>query len=430
MNGQGDSHISEGTKASGNHMGELLDMLDRESGKCISCGFCDSVCPTYEASGHDPAITARGRAQLGKRLYSDLSSSGTTDLPVMDSFYSCLDCHACLQVCPTGVDAGKVSQLGRRATVTIRDGIRERERPEARMMVAATMKYNNPLGVREECSQWADGVNFDTGSDTYLYTGNMYQLMAFSQSMKGKREKLGSVLTGVASRISSHVPSLIRAGSKSYDESVMGIMAGNLRNIVSILEKSGVSFNYMGPEEPYPGTFLHDLGYEREFTEYARRVASMLHSRGCRRIITVDPHTHELLRDVYPTYVPGFDFEVVYYLDLVDRSLVRHTGEEVVFHEPCHFILSGNSYEVPRKLLSEISDVRMPERSGKRTFCCGGPAELLFADLSEKISNERFRQLKEAGGEKIVTACPICLVNLSKDSSVHDISEMVMQAMP
>lgn len=407
----------------------LIELLGKESGKCISCGFCDSVCPTYEASGYDPAITARGRAQLGKRLFGELKDSGTSALKVSDTFYSCLDCHACVQICPTGVDAGRVSDIGRK--IISMKGVTpgSREKPEAKMIVSATMKYSNPLGVREECALWAEGLEFSGDSETLLFTGNMYQLMAFSEGMKGKREKLGNTISGAASRLSSHFPSLVRAGSRSFDRNIMETMGRNLRNIVALLQGSGVSFGYLGQDEPYSGTFLNDLGYMREFREYAERVTEIFRKHGYRRIITVDPHTFELLRDVYPQYVEGFDFEVVFYMDLLDTSLLRDTGKDVVFHEPCHFALSRNEYNAPLRILSGIANTKLPERSGKRTYCCGGPAELLFGNLSEKISNNRFRQLKETGGESIITSCPICLVNLSKDESVLDISEILVESM-
>lgn len=432
MNGRENSAREDrkGTQTEqGTVIAKLVKQLGEESLKCISCGFCDSVCPTYEESGYDPVITARGRAQLGNRLFQAVSSGERVDFSIGDSFYSCLDCHACLQICPTGVDAGKVSDLGRKLIASGLKIPRGQKRPEGRMIVSATMKYSNPLGVREDCADWADGIKFDRDSDTLLYTGNMYQLMAYSKVLRSRREKMGETVSALASGISAHLPSLLRAGSKTYDPATKGVMDQNLRNIVSLLRRSGIRFGYLGKEEPYPGTFIHDLGYVSEFAKYAAMVSDTFRSHGYRRIITLDPHTFELFRDVYPRYLKDFDFEILYYLDLVDRSLLSPVDGQVAFHEPCHFVLSRNPYNGPGELLSGITEVKHPERSGKKSFCCGGPAELLFGDLSEKVSASRFRQLKETGADRIVTSCPICLVNLSRDSTVFDISEILVQSM-
>jgi len=404
---------------------QLLSLLGEESGKCISCGFCDSVCPTYPSSGYDPIITARGRAQLGKRFFDELNEKGISHLSVSDSFYSCLDCHACVQICPTGVDAGKISHLAKGIIASGKPGMKKSTRPAARMIVAATMKYNNPLGVREKCADWAEGLTFETSTDTLLYTGNMYQLMAYSKSMRKTREFLGESLGDVMSGIASKAPFLLKLSAQKYDEGTMKVMERNLRNIVFLLERSGVKFAYMGKDEPYPGTFLYDLGYLDEFREYANRIHGTLIQYGYRKIITIDPHTYDLLKYVYPRFVDDFRIEVYHYLDFVDSNRIARTDTTTVFHEPCHFVLSSESYKRPMEILSGISKMTLPERSGRKTFCCGGPNELLFGGLSDRVSNMRFRQLKDANAEKIVTACPICYVNLAKDDTVFDISEVI-----
>lgn len=406
----------------------LLHLLGEESEKCISCGFCDSVCPTYPASGYDPIITARGRAQLGKKFFDDLMENGISQLSVSDSFYSCLDCHACVQVCPTGVDAGRVSDLAKGVMASGKSGMKKSTKPISRMIVAATMRYNNPLGVREKCADWADGLTFEKDSDTLLYTGNMYQLMAYSRSMKNTRDAMGEGLSNAMAGMVSRIPSLLKFGTRRYDEEIMAAMQRNLRNIVYLLERSGLKFSYMGKEEPYSGTFLYDLGYVAEFREYANRIHNMFKNSAYRRIITVDPHTYELLKFIYPKFVEDFGLEVYHYLDFMDSTRMTGTGTKTVFHEPCHFVLSAENYNRPKEILSAISKMTLPERSGKRTFCCGGPNELLFGDLSDRISSMRFKQLKEAHAEKIVTACPICYVNLAKDHTVYDISDIIRES--
>lgn len=58
--------------------------------------------------------------------------------------------------------------------------------------------------------------------------------------------------------------------------------------------------------------------------------------------------------------------------------------------------------------------MKLPPRSGRNVFCCGGPDELLFPEMAEKVSEERYRELSEAGNGRIITACPICFSNLKK----------------
>lgn len=378
--------------------------LINEASKCVNCGFCESVCPTLPAADFLPSRGARGRVELAKFMYK------YGEINPVDAFYSCVDCYACLSVCPAGVNAGKVSEIGR--SIIVKNG----RSPEiARMIVKLTMMYKNPLGVMAECSKWAEGLNFDE-NDTLLYTGNMYQLMAYLRKFSDLRKRIGSNEDFMARIIEKH-PSIIKFAKNVYDKQMMEKMSHYLKNIVKILKKNDFKFSYLRDEEPYPGTFIYDLGYEDEFREYAKSVVDLFRKHGFKKIITIDPHTYEILKYIYPKYVK-FDFDVVYYLDIIAREKVK--GRFAV-HTPCHFsrYFSFDAY---------IGDLMDIEAESNPTKCCGGPDELLFPDLALEISSRRFKELK-LKGLPIVTACPICYSNLAKDDSVVDISEIIVDHM-
>ncbi|MEM3206298.1 MAG: (Fe-S)-binding protein [Thermoplasmatales archaeon] len=403
---------------------DLLSDIKAEAEKCVNCGFCESVCPTLPASGFRSMMGARGRVNLGKVFQKDIENKGRSELSVSDSFYSCLDCFACLQVCPAGVNAGKVSEIGREILV---ESGNDMEKPVAKMIVRATAKFLNPLGARERCADWADGLEFDKSSDTLLYTGNMYQLMPYSSNLSKIEVLLGDRFTNFAARVIARYPSLIKISLLITNRRVKKQMNAFLKNIYNLLTSNGLKFNYLGKDEPYPGTFIYDLGYISLFKEYGRRIIEIFKKNHVKTIITVDPHTYDLLNVQFRKYFPDFDFKVVHYLDYLDKSKFQRNEQRVTLHEPCHFVLRHGSYSMPNILVSSLSQVTYPERSGKRTMCCGGPNELLFGKMAGKISADRFTQLKSTGAERIVTACPICFVNLNKDNTVEDISEFLIK---
>jgi glycolate oxidase iron-sulfur subunit len=113
---------------------------------------------------------ARGRVILGKELLK-ATGSGKDMTSFFDSFYSCLDCFACLQVCPAGVNAGKVSQLSR--SILVESGERGSKDPVAEMIIKVTEKTMNPLGQGKQMARWSNGLKFDRNSEYLLYTGNM-----------------------------------------------------------------------------------------------------------------------------------------------------------------------------------------------------------------------------------------------------------------
>ncbi len=64
--------------------------------KCVHCGFCLPVCPTYVLWGQE-MDSPRGRIYLMK-----MASEGATEMNAnwVSHFDSCLGCMACMTACP------------------------------------------------------------------------------------------------------------------------------------------------------------------------------------------------------------------------------------------------------------------------------------------------------------------------------------------
>src|SRR6266853_1529892 len=77
--------------------------------KCVHCGFCLPVCPTYVLWGQE-MDSPRGRIYLMK-----LASDGAAEMNAnwVSHFDSCLGCMACMTACPSGVDYGKLIEATR-----------------------------------------------------------------------------------------------------------------------------------------------------------------------------------------------------------------------------------------------------------------------------------------------------------------------------
>jgi len=399
----------------------IREMLEEESSKCISCGFCESVCPTLPDSGYQLSRGARGRVILGRTIAeTDIKSAPLKSF--YDSFYSCLDCFACLQVCPAGVNAGKVSQLSRE--LIIENTVPSERDPVAEMIVNVTEATMNPLGQGKAMASWSRGLDFEKDSPYLLYTGNMYQLMSYTGPLNSMRSMMGHGLSGAMARLIASRPSLSSIMGLQNDRKIAERMNGILRIIYNLLRKSGISVWYLGTSEPYPGTFISDLGYTEKFRKYAERVYDILKKTG-KKIIVIDPHTYDLMVNIYPRIIPGFDLEIIYYLDLIKDISLNKNSMKVAFHEPCHLVLRNPQKNTPKEIIEKNFIMRLSKRSGKKTMCCGGPTELLFPDLTKKVSDRRFKDLQSLGADRIVTACPICFVNLNKSSNVIEISELI-----
>ncbi len=78
-------------------------------GRCVHCGFCTATCPTYQLLG-DELDSPRGRLYLIKQVVEGHLPTARTQLHLD----RCLGCRACETTCPSGVEYGRLLDIGRR----------------------------------------------------------------------------------------------------------------------------------------------------------------------------------------------------------------------------------------------------------------------------------------------------------------------------
>ncbi len=282
----------------------------------------------------------------------------------------------------------------------------------AGLILESIRRYGMPFPVdKRVCSGWTDSL--PRRGDTLIFTSCMYQVEPVVPFLlKFSSLKSSGKLLPLARAIKPPAKELERAYVI-------------LRKIVSALQREGINVAYMYEEEPYSGALLLEIGLLEEFAEHARKVASLFKERGVRRVITVDPHTHNALKR-YSEFIP-FDTEVVSYLELVKPSL---KGEETRYtiHDSCLYSRFLNLRDTYRSLLSEVNLTEDFLVTGKDTSsCCGGPVGGVDPVVSEKIAKRRAEELNKLSDNLIVT-CPICYVTLSPHfkGRVRDIAEVVL----
>jgi glycolate oxidase iron-sulfur subunit len=96
---------------------------------CVHCGFCTATCPTYQLLG-DELDGPRGRIYLMKQVLEGTPASAKTQLHLD----RCLTCRNCETTCPSGVQYGRLLDIGRKI---VEDQV---PRPLGRRMVGAALR--------------------------------------------------------------------------------------------------------------------------------------------------------------------------------------------------------------------------------------------------------------------------------------------------
>ncbi len=290
-------------------------------------------------------------------------------------------------------------------------------------------KTRSPFGAPKfMVNTWWKKMSLPREGETLLLTGLMYQFVPYIETTTRYLEKYeDSKLAGFI-RFGRYQPKrltgtgivMMTPGDEKEKANVI------LRNIASLLIKSGVDFYYNPKLDFYSGILLYDLGDQESFIEHAGYVADKLKRAGIKKIITVDPHTTYALKVLYPKYTDAA-FEVKTYFELINLKSVNGI-RKVTIHDPCFYGRYLELSDAPRKVLGQL-DVECVDvqNSGAFTSCCGGPAESISPKLSREVMERRVEELQTTGAP-IVAMCPLCLNNLKKSGAdVVDLSSVIAQ---
>jgi glycolate oxidase iron-sulfur subunit len=99
-------HTNLSPEFKGTRDGEEAEAILR---KCVHCGFCNATCPTYQLLG-DELDGPRGRIYLMKQVLEGAEVTRSTQLHLD----RCLTCRNCETTCPSGVEYGKLVDIGRK----------------------------------------------------------------------------------------------------------------------------------------------------------------------------------------------------------------------------------------------------------------------------------------------------------------------------
>ncbi|HYB64941.1 MAG TPA: glycolate oxidase subunit GlcF, partial [Steroidobacteraceae bacterium] len=124
---------------------------------CVHCGFCNATCPTYRLLG-DELDGPRGRIYQIKQVLEGAPATPVTQLHLD----RCLTCRNCETTCPSGVEYGRLLDIGRAAVdaqvrrpamtralhALLRGGLTRRGLFGSALRVGRTLRWALPASLR------------------------------------------------------------------------------------------------------------------------------------------------------------------------------------------------------------------------------------------------------------------------------------------
>ena len=232
----------------------------------------------------------------------------------------------------------------------------------------------------------------------------------------------------------------------SFDERYKAVTQA----FVKILNKVGVSFAVLGPEETCTGDPARRAGNEFLFQMMAFQNITTLNGYGIKKIVTTCPHCFNTLKNEYPAL--GGHFEVIHHTtllqQLIDDGKVKmkeggtFKGKKITYHDSCYLGRANNIYEAPRKVLEALdADLVEMKRCRSNGLCCGAGGAQMFKEEEKgtsRVNWERTGDAVETGAAIIAAACPFCNTMMTdgvkgqeKEDSilVLDVAEMVAESL-
>ncbi|MCB1955790.1 MAG: glycolate oxidase subunit GlcF [Rhodocyclaceae bacterium] len=373
---------------------------------CVHCGFCTATCPTYQLLG-DELDGPRGRIYLIKQVLEGREPSESTRMHLD----RCLTCRSCESTCPSGVQYGRLVDIGRHVVEARvpRSGAERLTRwvlrefvPRAglfglsmkagrmvRPLLPGALKSKVP-NVRPT-GQWPAPKR---ARKWIALAGCAQPSMAPSVNPSAARvlDALGISLqempgAGCCGAVRYHLNDQeggLDDARRNIDAWWPAIAAGEVEGILMTASGCGVQVREYG----------HMLAGDEAYAEKARRVSEM--TQDVSQLVLREA---KVLRALLEQRGPG-------------------SGERIAFHAPCTLQHGQKIRGVVEGLLAAAGYEVLPVADAH--LCCGsaGTYSLLQPELSLQLRDNKLAALGAGGPSRIASANVGCMTHLESGAQV------------
>lgn len=385
---------------------------------CTKCGKCHEACPAtnsgYPLSPRDLVLDLRdyaeGSSGIRKAIGVEPLYDATTALlgdPIHDeTLWACMQCMACVEICPVGIEHVPMINSMRRQLV---------ERGDLEPTLQATLETINDKGnsfgeSARKRARWAKSLDF-TVKDIRKEPAELLWFVGDYASFDPRNQKA-------------------------------------TRSLATILHGAGVDFGILYDAEKTGGCDVRRVGEEGLFASLAESNVELIGGCEFDRIFSSDPHSFHTLKNEYPQF--GGSWTVLHHsqllLELLERGTItprRKLGYHVTYHDPCTLGRYNKVYDAPRQVLAAIGvELHEMPRNKSNSFCCGAGGGRIWMKEPAGVKRPSEQRIDEAltlgSLDHFVVACPkdvtmyedaIKTSGHADDITLRELSELVLEAL-
>ncbi|MGF6756372.1 glycolate oxidase subunit GlcF [Paraburkholderia sp. GAS42] len=378
------------------------DEADSILRKCVHCGFCTATCPTYQLLG-DELDGPRGRIYLIKQMVEGAPVTRSTQMHLD----RCLTCRNCETTCPSGVQYGRLVEIGRKV---VEEHV---TRPPGQRLLRRVLASFLP--------------------NSALFTPAMRLGQHVRPLLPKKlRDKVPARQPLLEWPTAQHPRKMLMLAGCVQPSMMPNVNTATAR----VLDALGIE-TIVAPEAGCCGAIRLHLGYNDEALDDIRAnidawwphveagaEAIVMNASGCGA--TVREYAYLLRND--PAYadkaqrIVALTRDICEILPDFEESLValarRRSVHTVAFHPPCTLQHGQQVRGHVEHLLTALGiEVRLPADSH---LCCGsaGTYSLTQPTLSYTLRNQKLERLRALEPQLIVSANVGCIAHLQSGTSI------------